>query len=174
MLTFIDKLKPEGGTLLGTALKKACYAFTEQKNKKARRSIILLGDGRSDDNVPAILKELKEKNALIQCECIGFDIVNDKAAEEQLKQIALETGGEYYVATDVTNIIKAFWKTSIKSIIEDIPVEVRQKKGTVNLKLPAGDIRKILTGQNWMMDSIQINVPANLFEIALQIVEEDI
>jgi hypothetical protein len=174
LINFVDKLKPEGGTLLGTALKKACYSFLSHPKKPGtNQSIILLGDGRSDDNVSAALKEIKERNALIQCECIGFDIQNDKVSEEQLKLIASETKGEYYVAADVSNIVKAFFKSSIKTIIGEIPVEVRKRNnsfsfGTLNTINP-----RMLTSQNWMLDSIQINVSEGLFEITRQITDEN-
>jgi uncharacterized protein YegL len=174
LLTFVDKLKPEGGTLLGMALKKACFDFSNHKtNKQAKRSVILLSDGRSDDNIPAALSELRDRNTLIQCECIGFDIENDKIAEGQLKQIAHETGGEYYVATDVTNIIKAFLKTSIKTIIHEIPVVVQKNNKNLNFPLLPDNFYKLLTTQNWILDSIQINVSNELYEITQQIADEN-
>jgi uncharacterized protein YegL len=174
LLSFIDNLKPEGGTLLGTALKAASFYCTAHKGSTpAHQSIMLLSDGRSDDDIPAALKELKEKNALTQCECIGYVIDNDKTAEGQLKQIAAETGGEYYAATDVSSIIKAFLKTSIKTIIHDIPVVVRQGNGKLNFQLNTDNAYNLLTRQNWIVDSIQINVSEALYDITQSISEEN-
>lgn len=173
LLTFVDKLKPEGGTPLGAALKKASYSFISlPKRPGTNQSIILLGDGRSDDNVPAALKELKERKALIQCECIGFEIANDKVSEEQLKLIASETKGEYYEATDVSNVIKAFYKSSIKTIIGEVPVEVRKRTNAYNFGATTSINPKMLTSQNWMLDSVQINVSDGLYEITRQIADE--
>jgi uncharacterized protein YegL len=174
LLSFIDKLKPEGGTPLGAALKTASLYFTAHKvGVPSKQSIILLSDGRSDDNVLAVLKELKERNALVPCECIGYEIENDKIAGEQLKQIAHETGGEYYVATDVSNIIKAFLKTSIKAIIHDIPVVVRKGSVKLNFKLNTGNIYKTLTSLNWILDSVQINVSPGLYDMAQFVTNEN-
>ena len=117
LFSFIDKLKPASNTPLGAAIKAASFYFKANRNPASvRQTIVLLGDGRSDDNVSDALKQIKDRNSLIQCECIGFCIENDIQAKEQLKLIAAETNGEYYVATEATNVIKAYIKSSIKRI----------------------------------------------------------
>lgn len=174
LITFIDGLKAEGGTPLGAALKRGSFYFTSDKNPKSvQQTIILLSDGRSDDNITQALKELKDRKSLIRCECIGFDIENDKPAQEQLKLIAKETGGEYYVASDVSNVVKAFLKSSIKTIIREIPLEVRKSAGKFNFPIPIGNVYRMLTNQNWVVDSIQVNVSNVLFDISQLIAEEN-
>jgi len=174
LVSFIDSLQPEGNTPLGAALKSASFSFKNNKNPKSvKQTIILLCDGRSDDDIGNALKELKEKKSLIQCECIGFDIENDKQAEIQLNQIAHETAGEYYSATNVTNVIKAFFKSSIKTIIHDIPVVVRQSNGKNNFHPLSGNVYKLLTDQYWTVDSIQINVSEDIFDLAKTITDEN-
>lgn len=174
LLTFIDGLKAEGGTPLGVAIKRGSFYFNSDKNTKSvQQTIILLSDGRSDDNISEALKELKERKSTIRCECIGFDIENDKPAQEQLKMIAKETGGEYYVASDVSNVVKAFLKSSIKTIIHEIPVEVRKSTEKFNFPTPSGNVYRMLTNQNWIVDSIQINVSDPLFDITQLIAEEN-
>lgn len=171
---FIDSLKTEGGTPLGAALKRGAFYFSGGKNPlSVQQTIILLSDGRSDDNISEALKELKERKSIIRCECIGFDIENDKPAQEQLKLISKQTGGEYYVASDVSNVIKAFLKSSIKTIIREIPVEVRKNTGKFNFPLLEGNVYRMLTNQNWIVDSIQINVSGQLFEVTEQVAEEN-
>jgi Mg-chelatase subunit ChlD len=174
LFTFIDNLKPWGGTLIGAALKTSSLYFTAHKktSKATKQSIILLSDGQSDDNVTLALKELKERDALIQTECIGYDLLKDKTAVEQLQQIVTATGGEYYSATAVSNVIKAFYKSSIKTIIRDVPVVVRKYQKSLKFSLPVGDIHKMLTTQNWFLDSIQINVSDSLYEMAQFITQE--
>jgi uncharacterized protein YegL len=174
LLSFVDSLQPEGNTPLGAALKSASYSFKNNKNPKSvKQTIILLCDGRSDDNISNALKELKEKKSLIQCECIGFDIENDKQAEAQLKQIAHETTGEYYSATNVTNVIKAFLKSSIKTIIHDIPVVVRKSNGRSNFQPLSGNVYKLLTNQYWTVDSIQVNISEDMFDLTKTIADEN-
>lgn len=174
LLLFVDSLSPEGNTPLGAALKTACFSFKNNKNPKSvKQTIILLCDGRSDDKIPEALNELKERNSLIHCECIGFDIEKDKKAEEQLKQIARETGGEYYTATDVSNVIKAFLKPGIKTIIHDIPVTVYKGSGKLDFKPVTGNVHKMLTSQNWIVDSIQVNVSVDLYVLAKMIADEN-
>ena len=174
LVTFIDGLKAEGGTPLGAALKRGSFYFTSDKNPKSvQQTIILLSDGRSDDNISEALKELKERKSTIKCECIGFDIVNDKPAQEQLKLIAKETGGEYYVASDVSNVVKAFLKSSIKTIIREIPLEVRKSTEKFNFPILSGNVYRMLTNQNWVVDSIQVNVSNALFDITQLIAEEN-
>lgn len=174
LLSFIDSLVPEGNTPLGSSLKAASYYFKNNKNPKSvKQTIILLGDGRSDDNITEALKEIKERNSLIHCECIGFDIENDKLAEDQMKKIALETGGEYYVAPGVSDVIKAFYKPGIKAIIREIPVIVRKSSTNFNFQLNSSNIKKILTSQYWIVDSVQINISPNLYDITKLIIDEN-
>jgi len=175
LYAFIDKLHPWGGTRLGAALKVSSLYFTQHAKtaKSKKQTIIILSDGRSDDNVSATLKELKERKSLIQCECIGYVIENDKLAQDQLLQITRETGGEYFVASGVTNVIKAFQKTSIKTIIHEVPVVVRKPNKNLNFKAIPADIYKLLTTQNWLLDSIQINVSDSLYEFTQFMVEEN-
>ena len=171
---FIDSLKAEGGTPLGAALKRGTFYFNGGKNPQSvQQTIILLSDGRSDDNIAEALRELKERKSMIRCECIGFDIENDKPAQDQLKMIAKQTGGEYYVASNVSNVIKAFLKSSIKTIIREVPVEVRKSAGKFNFSMPENNVYRMLTNQNWIVDSIQINVSGQLFDITEQIAEDN-
>ena len=174
LVSFINKLKPNSNTPLGAAIKIASFYFKANKNPASvKQTIILLGDGRSDDNVSEALKELKEQNSLIQSECIGFCIQNDSQAEEQLKLIASETKGEYYVATEATNVIKAYIKSSIKTMIGGIPVVVRSVNGNLSFpKITNYNFQKIIN-QNWIVDSIQINVTPDIYSIAQFIANEN-
>ena len=174
LFSFINKLKPNSNTPLGAALKIASFYFKANKNPSSlRQTIILLGDGRSDDNISEALKELKDRNSIIQCECIGFCIQNDKQAEIQLKQIARETMGEYYDATESSNVIKAYFKSSIKTIISNIPVEVRSVNNNLNFKSRSNYNFQKLTNQNWIVDSIQINVTSDIYNIAQFVANEN-
>jgi hypothetical protein len=111
---------------------------------------------------------------LIQCECIGFDIENDKQAKDQLVQIARETGGEYYDARDVSSVVKQFYKSGIKTIIHEVPVSVRISKGRANFRPLAGNTFKLLTNQYWTVDSIQINVSEKMYGLTKMIADENI
>jgi uncharacterized protein YegL len=175
LFAFIDKLKPMGGTLIGAALKIGSFYIAEHAklNKTSKHTIILLSDGKSDDNIAQALKDLKEKKALIQTECIGYMLTEEKIAEQQLAQIAMETGGEYYSATAVSNVIKAFFKSGIKTIIKDVPVMVRKNNKGFNFKLPPPNSYKMLTTQNWFLDSIQINVSEEIYDMVKLTTEEN-
>jgi uncharacterized protein YegL len=172
--SFINALVPWGATPLGAALKSASLYFTAHQNPHSiQQNIILLSDGRADDNINAAIKELKAQKSIIQCECIGFDIVKDKVAQDQLAQIANETDGEYYVATNVKNVIKAFLKSSIKTIMHSVPVEVRQHYGEIIFPTVADDPFTMMSRQNWVVDSIQINVSEKLYDITSLLAEEN-
>jgi uncharacterized protein YegL len=175
LFEFIDKLKPWGGTLIGAALEIGNQYFCDhiKSSKSIKQTIILLSDGRSDDDVAVALKELNAKKMLIQTECIGYDLLKDKLAEDQLKKIAFETKGEYYSATDVSNVAKAFIKSSIKTIINDVPVVVRNKNNDFSFKPITLDAYKLLTTQNWFLDSIQINVSDELYGLAMMVTNEN-
>ncbi|HEY9124075.1 MAG TPA: vWA domain-containing protein [Bacteroidales bacterium] len=172
---FIDSLRPNGNTPLGAALINATYYIKANKSPQSvKQTIILLGDGRSDDNVAEALKELTAKKALVQCECIGFCVQNEKYAEQQLMDIAQTTHGEYYVSSAATNVFKAFLKTSIKAFIKDIPVEVRQIKKGFNFKEIAVADFKTIAEQAWVLDSIQINALPEIYNITSIITNENI
>jgi uncharacterized protein YegL len=175
ILKFIDSLKPNGNTPLGAALKTATYYIKTNRNPKSvKQTIILLGDGRSDDNVAEVLKELTTKKSFIQCECIGFCVQNEKYAEQQLMDIAKATHGEYYISSAATNVYKAFLKTSIKAFIKDIPVEVRLLKKGFNFKEIAVADFKTIAEQAWVLDSIQINALPEIYNITSIITNENI
>ncbi len=174
LLTFIDSLKARSNTPLGAALKTASFYFKANKSLlSTRQTIILLGDGRSDDNVVLALKELKEKEALITCECIGFCLLYDKLAEQQLKLIAAETHGEYYDAAEATKVIKAYIKSSLKTMMHNIPVVVLENNQSLNLKPGINNNYGTLTDQNWVVDSIQINVTSDIYSITQLIANEN-
>jgi Mg-chelatase subunit ChlD len=174
LFDFIDKLQPNSNTPLGAALKTASFYVKANKNNASiKQTIVLLGDGRSDDNISEALKQIRDKKSLVQCECIGFCIENDKQAEVQLKQIALETKGEYYAATEATNVIHAYIKSSIKTIISDVPVVVREANGSLNFKPVKYANINMLTKQNWIVDSIQINVTSEIYPLAQLLTNEN-
>jgi uncharacterized protein YegL len=175
LLSFIDSLQSEGNTPLGAALKAASFSFKNNKDKRSKRqTIILLCDGRSDDDIASALKTLKERNSLIQCECIGFDIDNDKLAQSQLKDIANTTGGEYYNASDAAKVVKNFYKSGIKTIIKEIPVTVRERNKNFDFPQVRGNVQKMLTAKNWMVDSIQVNAATDIFNMVEATVENNI
>ena len=175
LFSFIDSLQPNGNTPLGAALKTASFYIKNSPNLKSKKqTIILLGDGRSDDNITEALNELRERESLIQCECIGFCLQYDKQAEQQLKQIAFETNGEYYTATEATNVNKAFFKTSIKAIVGNIPVVVRSVKAKLSIKMDSKSNIYSMINRNWVVDSIQINTMPELFPFASMLTNENI
>jgi hypothetical protein len=173
---FIDKLNPWGGTRIGAAIKVASLQFKgySKLGKNKRATIILLSDGLSDDNIAAALKEIKDQNAFVQTDCIGYDLLKEPIAEQQLRQIAFVTGGEYYQAFEASNVIKAFVKSGIKTIIHEVPVAVRKRNKDFNFKpLCNENYYKLLTTQNWFLDSIQINAPDSIYAATLFITNEN-
>lgn len=176
LFAFIDKLKPWGGTRIGAALKTGSLYLKahSQINKLSKPIIILLSDGRSDDNVYEAFNELNSRKSVFQTECIGYDLLKDKTAEDQLRFLASKTGGEYYSATDVSNVAKAFFKTTIKTIIREVPVVVRERTGDMNFVLNASEkVQKRLTSTNWFLDSIQINASPSTYEMAKMLTDDN-
>ncbi|HEX2935568.1 MAG TPA: vWA domain-containing protein [Bacteroidales bacterium] len=176
LFTFIDKLKPWGGTRIGAALKTGSLYLKShsQINKRSKPIIILLSDGRSDDNVYEAFNELNSRKSVFQTECIGYDLLKDKTAEDQLMFLASKTGGEYYSATDVTNVAKAFFKTTIKTIIREVPVVVRERTDMSFVLNASEKVQKRLTSTNWFLDSIQINASPSTYEMAKMMADDNI
>lgn len=175
LFTFIDKLKPWGGTRIGAALKTGSLYLKShsQINKRSKPIIILLSDGRSDDNVYEAFNELNSRKSVFQTECIGYDLLKDKTAEDQLMFLASKTGGEYYSATDVTNVAKAFFKTTIKTIIREVPVVVRERTDMSFVLNASEKVQKRLTSTNWFLDSIQINASPSTYEMAKMMADDN-
>jgi uncharacterized protein YegL len=176
LFAFIDKLKPWGGTRIGAALKTGSLYLKShsQINKRSKPIIILLSDGRSDDNVYEAFNELNAKKSVFQTECIGYDLLKDKTAEDQLRFLASKTGGEYYSATDVSNVAKAFFKTTIKTIVHEVPVVVRERTGDMTFVLnTVENVQKRLTSTNWFLDSIQINASPSTYQMALMMTDDN-
>jgi hypothetical protein len=64
-------------------------------------------------------------------------------------------------------------KSSIKTIIHDVPVVVEKSTGISNFQPVTGNVYKLLTNQYWTVDSIQIIVPENLVNITRTITDEN-
>jgi uncharacterized protein YegL len=168
LYSFIDGLKPWGGTRIGDALKVGNLIFQNHMKmvKSSKQAIILLSDGLSDDNVIQAVKEIRLHKPYLAIDCIGYDLNKEKMAEDQLRQVASQTGGEYYQVTDVSKVGKAFIKSSLKVLVHDAPVSVRIFKDVPNFKIKSTDLYKSLVMQNWVLDSIQINVAESVYDMA--------
>jgi len=93
----VDSFQPTGWTPIADALLKAKNkVFTGRENENNR--IILISDGieMCDGNPIAVATELKNSNVSFVVDVVGLSV--DSVAQNQLRQVAEITGGQYYSA----------------------------------------------------------------------------
>lgn len=102
--TAINNVQAKGWTLIGKALQDVKGDFSGEGTK----TVILLSDGIDTCNpskVCTIAKELSKAGTNIKVNTVG--IVVTKAAREQLKCVAQNTGGTYYDVNNIDRLQKA-------------------------------------------------------------------
>lgn len=99
LVAFVNGLSAQGGTPLATAL-EATNRFMQQHKSAASKTqmILLLADGDDDcGGLDTVLRTLKQKNLLYRHETVGLEVSG--AAQQQLQNIARQSGGKYHSAT---------------------------------------------------------------------------
>lgn len=99
LVAFVNGLAAQGGTPLATALEATNRFMQLQKSAASRtQMILLLADGDDDcGGLNAVLRRLKQKNLLYRHETVGLEVSG--AAQRQLQNIAVQSGGKYHSAT---------------------------------------------------------------------------
>lgn len=93
----VNKLNPNGWTLMAYSLQKAYEDFLSPESE---RVIVLISDGEETcgGNLCTVAKDLEAKGVKLTVNTIGFSV--NQTAKSQLTCVAEATGGKYY---DVTN-----------------------------------------------------------------------
>jgi len=114
-LKAVEGIHPKGKTPMTQALKQAAEAL---KYSEESATVILVSDGKEtcDLDPCAVSKKLEETGIDFTAHVIGFD-VKEKKTIEQLKCIAENTGGQFILASNASDLKKAFKKT-IKKVKE--------------------------------------------------------
>lgn len=94
-ITF-KKLEPNGGTHMAAGIELAIKKILDERKKWEERGVtfykpllIIMSDGKSDDNLNAMSKREKMliEDGKLNVSCIGFDIENDAEAKKDLQQV---------------------------------------------------------------------------------------
>ena len=106
ILETIDRYRAEGGTALYDAL---CDSFQLLRETKGRRAIVVLTDGRDEDNPgtgPGSLRSYDEVLQLLrQAEATVFTVgLGPKIDQEKLRQLPQVSGGQAYFPLDVSTL----------------------------------------------------------------------
>ena len=107
---FIASLQPGGGTPMADALLFANRFLARNGSASAAdRMIMLLADGQNDcGDVGQSLASLKASGVIFRHETVGFGIMPNSAAAQDLRQIATRTGGAYHHAADASQLTDVF------------------------------------------------------------------
>ena len=107
---FIASLQPGGGTPMADALLFANRFLARNGSASAAdRMIMLLADGQNDcGDVGQALASLKASGVIFRHETVGFGIMPNSAAAQDLRQIATQTGGAYHHAADASQLSDVF------------------------------------------------------------------
>ena len=90
----------KGGTWTGKAMKSAWNEFFKNNPRKASKAIVVITDGKSDDNVTGISKKLKKNG--INVLALGYN----KSNKEQLLQIAGGDSSKVFQGTTVQSLAR--------------------------------------------------------------------
>ena len=113
----VNTIKPKGKTPISTSLKQAAekLRFTEDP-----ATVILISDGEETcEGDPCVIsKQLDEQGIDFTTHVIGFDIKKNQKAQEQLRCIAENTGGQFYEAENAA---------ALQEALIEVKQEVEQK-----------------------------------------------
>ena len=110
LTAFIASLQPGGGTPMADALLFANHFMNRNGNAGAAdRMIMLLADGQNDcGDVEQAMATLQASGIIFRHETVGFGIVPNSAAADDLRDIATQTGGAYHHVADATQLADVF------------------------------------------------------------------
>ncbi|MFC2172235.1 VWA domain-containing protein [Acidobacteriota bacterium] len=120
LLTSIDKLSPGGGTPMYIAVGVA-VKYAQDYGRGKNRLVVLMSDGGDTcrDQMKQAAGGISQMN--IRVNTIGFDIKNNKQAQEDLKKLSQITNGRSLSASaaDPKEIIRAFDLAMLPSLLKD-------------------------------------------------------
>ncbi|MFD1175501.1 VWA domain-containing protein [Paenibacillus puldeungensis] len=107
----IDELKPtDAGTDIGEALQASMEQIKGQSGSRGAMAI-LLSDGVSDVNLAKVLPDYKDRGVAVNTIGLGLSAPGGNVeGAELLKEIASQTGGQYYDEADASNLTFVFQK----------------------------------------------------------------
>ena len=123
LLSAIDRLAPGGGTPMYFATGLAVEYATKQARGK-QRSVILLSDGADTCQGQKAQAAAAIRTSNIPVSTIGYDVGNNAAAQNELREIAGLTGGRTFSASaaDPREIIRAVRDAMLPSLIKGADV----------------------------------------------------
>ncbi|MBL4618429.1 MAG: VWA domain-containing protein [Robiginitomaculum sp.] len=130
----INGLNPKGKTPLSAAVKQAAEILKYEENKA---TVILVTDGLETCNVDpcAMANELEKLGVDFTTHVVGFDLSDEEA--KALQCIAENTGGQYFVASNASELNTAMQVVS-KAAIEEYNLLLRGKVRKISEDLTDG------------------------------------
>lgn len=133
----MEAIKPAHGTPLTGAINKA-LDHIEQDPLSANAQIVLLTDGENSSKVPAA-NVYRERKGSVVIHTIGFAIEPRGKAEQELRDLAEVSGGQFRIAGTGEALALAFEKLGTESRETQL-VAKSSCHGPVEIRIPASDL----------------------------------
>ncbi|MEN8131797.1 MAG: VWA domain-containing protein [Pseudomonadota bacterium] len=149
LLSEVKSLTPKGQTPIGGALKKLSEIIENDTGSSYLALVITDGEEKCaespDDplNPLNVVKQLKEKGIRVTVNIVGFG-VKDKTIQHQLSEVAAETGGAFFYASETGELTQAMAKAlAAEFVVLDMQGnEVHKGQvGGDQIQLPVGQYR---------------------------------
>ena len=129
-----NALKAQGYTPITYVLGKAALDFPD--DKEMEKIIILVSDGKETcEGDPCVTaKNMKDKDVQLAVHTIGFGV--DEATREQLDCISRVTGGTYFDANSMEELISV-----LTAAVETVTLETIEEEGVGWLEVDGADLR---------------------------------
>jgi Mg-chelatase subunit ChlD len=110
LLSFVDSLSADGGTPMSAAIEYAnIYMANNSSKSSASEMILLLADGDDSCNIMSpVITELKKSGILFHHQTVGLELDADSKAVQDLTLIAKESGGDFSLAADASQLSRTF------------------------------------------------------------------
>ena len=110
LTAFINRLQAGGGTPMAPALQFANRFMQDRRDPQSQaQMIVLLADGDNDcGDVGQALAELHAAGIVFRHETVGFGIEPGSQAAQDLRHVAVESGGAYHHAASAAQLAELF------------------------------------------------------------------
>ncbi|MCX8158454.1 MAG: VWA domain-containing protein [Candidatus Diapherotrites archaeon] len=162
--TKIDSLNANGNTATGEGIYTANQELINNSRNNSVRFEVLLSDGKTNAGRSSALAAQQAKDNNIVIFTVGFGY---EADENELKNIANITGGEYYYATD-ENVLREIYRL--------IAMKIRQISSTSKIIVPIPEGATVVNSgggiiqdNNIIFDSNGLLTPGNVWRASYKI-----
>lgn len=143
VMAAVNAINPKGKTPISTSLRQAAekLRFTEDS-----ATVILISDGEETcKGDPCVIsKELEKEGIDFTAHVIGFDVEKNKLAQEQLRCIAENTGGQFYEAENAAAL-----KEALIEVKQEVEKKVEKPKQTgITLKAVESGSEQVISGES--------------------------